>query len=100
MKLPAKQTFTFFLKENVLYIVYMGPRRDGGSHSPMGIWILSIEEWQILLLRRQFLLSKAVGCEKMWYPVLSGRGGEQFSTVTRFCFTYFTLQCDSKLPLV
>lgn len=30
-----------FLKENVLYMVYMGPMRDGGSHSPMGIWILS-----------------------------------------------------------
>lgn len=61
-------------KENVLQIVYMGPMRDGGSHSPTGIWILSIQEYQILLGRRQFLLSRAVGCEKMQYPVESGRG--------------------------
>lgn len=99
MKLPAKQTFTFFFKENVLYIVYVGPRRDGRSHSPMGIWILSIEEWQILLVRRQFLLPRAVGCEKMWYPVLSGRAeGTVFNSYQ--VFSYFTLQCDSKLPLV
>lgn len=61
-------------KENVFQIVYMGFMRDGGSYLFIGIWILFIQEYQIFLGRRQFLLLRVVGCEKMQYFVEFGRG--------------------------
>lgn len=67
------------------------------SSTNMCVWILSISEHKILSGRELLLLSRGVGCEKMWFPVGRKRDEAKFSTVTTVLFNTFYGEWDTKI---
>lgn len=95
--LPSKRMDINEKRKNVLYMLYMGPTRDGGNHLPTGIWILSIQEHQILQAGNCSYCPGLLDGKRCGFLWSEGKGKAEFPTVARFCLTHLIPHCYAKL---